>query len=63
MTVAFVGSGKFVNQRADMAERFVLALGEAARLMQGDDFLDDENIKAYMTTLKPQKKPYVQEKS
>ena len=49
MTVAFVGSGKFVNQRADVAERFVLALGEAARLMQGDDFLDDENIKAYMT--------------
>ena len=26
MTVAFVGSGKFVNQRADVAERFVLAL-------------------------------------
>ena len=49
MTVAFVGSGKFVNQRADVAERFVLALGEAARLMQGDDFLDDENIKAYVT--------------
>ena len=23
--------------------------GEAARLMQGDDFLDEENIKAYMT--------------
>ena len=29
MTVAFVGSGKFVNQRADVAERFVLALGQA----------------------------------
>ena len=47
MTVAFVGSGKFVNQRADVAERFVLAL-ESSSLMQGDDFLDDV-IKAYMT--------------
>src|SRR5690606_28117274 len=29
-------------------ERFVLALAEAARMMQGDDYLADENIEAYI---------------
>ena len=49
MTVAFVGSGKFVNERPEVAERFVLALTEAARMMQGDDYLAPENIAAYLT--------------
>ena len=49
MTVAFVGSGKFINERRDAAERFVLALMEAARMMQGDDYLSPENIDAYLT--------------
>jgi NitT/TauT family transport system substrate-binding protein len=49
MTVAFVGSGKFVNERPEAAERFVLALTEAARLMQGDDYLAPENMDAYLT--------------
>ncbi len=44
MTVAFVGSGKFVNERPEVAERFVLALTEAARMMEGDDYLSPENI-------------------
>ncbi|MEZ4679402.1 MAG: ABC transporter substrate-binding protein [Caldilineaceae bacterium] len=48
MTVAFVGSGKFVTERPEVAARFVLALTEAARLMQGDDYLSDENIAAYL---------------
>ena len=48
MTIAFVGSGKFINERPEVAERFVLALAEAARLMQGDDYLDQENIDAYL---------------
>ena len=39
MTVAFVGSGKFVKERPEVAKRFVLALTEAARMMQGDDYL------------------------
>ncbi len=39
MTVAFVGSGKFLNERPEVAQRFTLALMEAARLMQGDDYL------------------------
>lgn len=49
MTVAFVGSGNFVNDRPEVAQRFVLALMEAARLMQGDDYLSDENLAAYLT--------------
>lgn len=49
MTVAFVGSGKFVTERPEAAERFVLALTEAARLMQGDDYLSKENIEAYLS--------------
>lgn len=48
MTVAFVGSDNFVNNRRDAAERFVLALTEAARMMQGDDYLSDENMAAYL---------------
>jgi NitT/TauT family transport system substrate-binding protein len=48
MTVAFVGSGQFVTERPEVAARFVLALTEAARLMQGDDYLSAENIAAYI---------------
>ena len=48
MTVAFVGSGKFISERPEAAQRFVLALAEATRLMQGDDYLDPENIAAYL---------------
>ncbi len=49
MTVAFVGSEKFIRERPEAAERFVLALTEAARLMQGDDYLAPANMEAYMT--------------
>lgn len=48
MTVAFVASGKLIKERPEVAERFVLALGEAARMMQGDDYLSAENIAAYV---------------
>ncbi|GAB4562364.1 MAG: ABC transporter substrate-binding protein [Anaerolineae bacterium] len=48
MTVAFVASGKFINERPEVAKRFVLALVEAARAMQGDDYLSPENIAAYL---------------
>ena len=48
MTVAFVGSGKFINERPEVAQRFVLALAEATRLMQGNDYLSRENIDAYL---------------
>ncbi|MFA8386380.1 MAG: ABC transporter substrate-binding protein [Pelagibaca sp.] len=49
MTVAFVASGKLLNERPEVAERFVLALTEAAALMQGDEYLAPENLEAYMT--------------
>jgi ABC-type nitrate/sulfonate/bicarbonate transport system substrate-binding protein len=48
MTVAFVGSGKFIKERPEAAERFVLALTEAARLMQGKDYYSQPNMDAYM---------------
>lgn len=48
MTVGFVASGKFISERPQVAERFVLALAEAARLMQGADYLSQENIDAYL---------------
>jgi len=48
MTVAFVGSGRFLNERPEVAKRFALALLDAARLMQGDDYLAPENIAAYL---------------
>jgi NitT/TauT family transport system substrate-binding protein len=48
MTVAFVGSGKFIKERPEAAERFVMALVEAARLMQGDNYLSKENVDAYL---------------
>jgi NitT/TauT family transport system substrate-binding protein len=49
MTVAFVGSGEFIRARPEAARRFTLALMEAARLMQGEDFLARENIDAYLS--------------
>lgn len=49
MTVAFVGSGNFINNRPEVAQRFALALMEAARMMQGEDFLARENIDAYLS--------------
>lgn len=48
MTVAFVSSGKLLKERPEAAKRFVLALMEAARLMQGADYLAAENLKAYL---------------
>jgi len=49
MTVAFVGSNKLIKTRPEVAERFVLALAEAARMMQGEQYLAKENIDAYLT--------------
>jgi len=48
MTVAFVASGKLLKERPEVAKRFVLALMEAARLMQGADYLSAENLRAYL---------------
>jgi NitT/TauT family transport system substrate-binding protein len=49
MTVTFVGSSKFIKERPEAAKRFVLALMEATRLMQGTDYLSADNLKAYLS--------------
>jgi NitT/TauT family transport system substrate-binding protein len=51
MTVAFVASGRFVQERPEVARRFALALLEAARLMQGDELFSRENLDAFLTYL------------
>ena len=48
MTVAFVGSSKFIAERPEAAKRFSLALMEAARMMQGEEYLSAENVAAYL---------------
>lgn len=48
MTVTFVASGKFLKERPEVARRFVLALMEASRLMQGNEYLSQENLKSYL---------------
>lgn len=48
MTVAFVGSSKFISERPEAAKRFSLALMEAARMMQGEEYLSAENVAAYL---------------
>ncbi len=51
MTVAFVGSGRFVETRPEVARRFALALLEASRLMQGDELFTRENLDAFLSFL------------
>ena len=41
-------SSKFINDRPEVAKRFVLALMEAARMMQGEDYLSSDNVAAYL---------------
>ena len=48
MTVAFVGSASLVEERPEVAERLALGLLRAAEQMQGEDYLADENIEAYL---------------
>jgi len=57
MTVAFVGSGKFLNERPEVAKRFALALLDAARLMQGDDYLAPRTSPPTSTTSTRRRKP------
>ncbi len=51
MTVAFVGSGRFVEERPEAARRFALSLVEAARLMQGDEMFSEQNLDAFLSYL------------
>ena len=51
MTVAFVGSGRFVEERPEAARRFALALLEASRAMQGEHLYSRENLDAFLSYL------------
>jgi len=48
MTTVWMYSGKFMKERPDVAKRFMVALVKGARAMQGANYLDPENIKAYI---------------
>lgn len=46
-TTVFAYSGGFMKNRPEVATRFLAALIQAARAMQGSKFLDPENVAAY----------------
>jgi NitT/TauT family transport system substrate-binding protein len=48
MTVVFVYSGKFIKGRPEVAKKFMVGLMKGARAMQGNKFLSDKNMAAYM---------------
>ena len=48
MTVVFVYSGKFMKERPEAAKRFMVGLMQGTRAMQGDEYLSDENMAAYL---------------
>ncbi len=48
MTVVFVYSGKFIKDKLELAKKFMVALLKGARAMQGDKFLDSQNMAAYL---------------
>lgn len=48
MTVVFVYSGKFAKERPEVAKKFMVALLKGSRALQGDKFLDSENMAGYM---------------
>ncbi len=48
MTTVWMYSGKLIKERPDVAKRFMIALVQGARAMQGDKYLDPQNIAAYL---------------
>jgi len=46
-TTIFAFSGGFMKNRPEVATRFLMALIQAARAMQGSKFLDPDNVAAY----------------
>ncbi|MDR7555519.1 MAG: ABC transporter substrate-binding protein [Armatimonadota bacterium] len=46
-TTVFAYSGGFMRARPETATRFLMALMQAARAMQGPRYFDDENVAAY----------------
>ena len=48
MTTVFMYSGKFIKERPDTAKRFMVALVQGSRAMQGNKYLDPANMKGYL---------------
>jgi hypothetical protein len=48
MTVVYVYSGKFMEERPEVAKQFMVGLLRGARSLQGDQYLSDENMAAYL---------------
>ncbi len=48
MTTVFMYSGKFIKERPDVARRFMVALVQGSRAMQGNRYLDPANMKGYL---------------
>jgi NitT/TauT family transport system substrate-binding protein len=48
MTTVFMYSGKFIKERPDVARRFMVALVQGSRAMQGNKYLDPANMKGYL---------------
>lgn len=48
MTTVFMYSGKFIKERPDAARRFMVALVQGSRAMQGNRYLDPANLKGYL---------------
>jgi NitT/TauT family transport system substrate-binding protein len=48
MTTVFMYSGKFIKEHPDTAKRFMVALVQGSRAMQGNKYLDPANMKGYL---------------
>ena len=48
MTTVYMYSGKFIKERPDVAKRFMIALVQGARALQGSKYLDPANMKGYL---------------
>lgn len=48
MTTVFMYSGKFIKERPEVARRFMVALVQGSRAMQGPKYLDPANMSGYL---------------
>ena len=48
MTTVFMYSGRFMKEKPDAARRFMIGLVKGSRALQGDNYLDPANLKAYL---------------
>ncbi len=56
MTVVFVYSGQFIKEQPELAQKFMIALLQGSRAMQGEKFLDPKNMAGYLKYQKASEK-------